>query len=47
MPSGIIPGMNYEEKETILDAGEAALFYSDRLVEAQDPKEEMFGFPNA
>ena len=29
----------------MLDAGEAALFYSDGLVEAHDPKDEMFGFP--
>jgi len=33
------------ENETVLDAGEAALFYSDGLVEAHDPKGEMFGFP--
>jgi serine phosphatase RsbU (regulator of sigma subunit) len=37
--------MGYEEKEIILEAGEAALFYSDGLVEAHDPKGEMFGFP--
>src|SRR3712207_8731578 len=37
--------MSYEEKETVLDAGEAALLYSDGLVEAHDPKGEMFGFP--
>jgi serine phosphatase RsbU (regulator of sigma subunit) len=42
---GLMPGMGYEEKETILEAGEAALFYSDGLVEAHDPKGEMFGFP--
>jgi serine phosphatase RsbU (regulator of sigma subunit) len=36
--------MSYEE--TVLDADEAALFYSDGLVEAHDPnKGEMFGFP--
>ena len=29
----------------MLDAGEAALFYSDGLVEAHGPKDEMFGFP--
>jgi serine phosphatase RsbU (regulator of sigma subunit) len=40
-----MPGMSYEEKEIVLDAGEAALFYSDGLVEAHDPKGEMFGFP--
>jgi serine phosphatase RsbU (regulator of sigma subunit)/predicted ester cyclase len=45
MPLGLMPGMGYEEKETILQAGEAALFYSDGLVEAHDPKGEMFGFP--
>jgi serine phosphatase RsbU (regulator of sigma subunit) len=37
--------MGYEEKEIILGAGEAALLYSDGLVEAHDPKGEMFGFP--
>jgi serine phosphatase RsbU (regulator of sigma subunit)/predicted ester cyclase len=45
MPLGLMPGMSYEEKETILQAGEAALFYSDGLVEAHDPRGEMFGFP--
>ncbi len=45
MPLGLMPGMGYEEKEIILQAGEAALFYSDGLVEAHDPKGEMFGFP--
>ena len=47
MPLGLMPGMGYEEKETTLHAGEAALFYSDGLVEAHDPKGEMFGFPQA
>jgi serine phosphatase RsbU (regulator of sigma subunit) len=37
--------MAYEEKETILEAGEAVLFYSDGLVEAHNPKGEMFGTP--
>src|ERR687893_2018110 len=45
MPLGLMSGMGYEEKEMVLDAGEAALFYSDGLVEAHDPKGEMFGFP--
>jgi serine phosphatase RsbU (regulator of sigma subunit) len=45
MPLGLMPGMGYEEKETILETGEAALFYSDGLVEAHDPEGEMFGFP--
>ena len=45
MPLGLMPGMSYEEKKTILEAGEAALFYSDGLVEAHNPGGEMFGFP--
>jgi serine phosphatase RsbU (regulator of sigma subunit)/predicted ester cyclase len=45
MPLGLMPGMSYEEKETILEAGDRALFYSDGLVEAHDPRGEMFGFP--
>jgi steroid delta-isomerase-like uncharacterized protein len=45
MPLGLMPGMSYEEKEIELDTCEAALFYSDGLVEAHDSKGEMFGFP--
>ena len=45
IPLGLMPGRGYEEKKTILEAGESALFYSDGLVEAHDPKGEMFGFP--
>jgi serine phosphatase RsbU (regulator of sigma subunit) len=45
MPLGLMPGMSYEEKEIVLDAGEGVLFYSDGLVEAHDPKGELFGFP--
>src|SRR5215208_1136235 len=45
MPLGLMPKMSYEEKEIVLEEGEAALFYSDGLVEAHDPQGEMFGFP--
>jgi serine phosphatase RsbU (regulator of sigma subunit) len=45
MPLGLMPEMNYEEKETVLEAGDSILFYSDGLVEAHDPQREMFGFP--
>jgi serine phosphatase RsbU (regulator of sigma subunit) len=45
MPLGLMPGMGYEEKEIVLEAGESVLFYSDGLVEAHDPHHEMFGFP--
>ena len=47
------PGQGYslyalqyvEEVLLELDVGEVALFHSDGLVEAHDPKGEMFGFP--
>jgi serine phosphatase RsbU (regulator of sigma subunit) len=45
MPLGLMPGMNYEEKEIELGRGESVLFYSDGLVEAHDERREMFGFP--
>jgi predicted ester cyclase len=46
MPLGMMPEkMSYEEKEVSLREGEIVLFYSDGLVEAHDPKGEMFGFP--
>jgi serine phosphatase RsbU (regulator of sigma subunit) len=37
--------MSYEEREASLTEGDSVLFYSDGLVEAHDPKGEMFGFP--
>jgi serine phosphatase RsbU (regulator of sigma subunit)/predicted ester cyclase len=46
MPLGLMPEMSYEENETVLDAGDSVLFYSDGLVEAHDPqRHQMFGFP--
>src|SRR5215207_6060821 len=45
MPLGLMAGMSYEEKESTLETGDGALLYSDGLVEAHDPKGEMFGFP--
>jgi serine phosphatase RsbU (regulator of sigma subunit) len=45
MPLGLMPEMSYEEKETIVHSGEAALLYSDGLVEAHDPEGDMFGVP--
>ena len=45
MPLGLMPGMEYEEKETTLAPGETVLFYSDGLVEAHGPSREMFSFP--
>jgi predicted ester cyclase len=45
MPLGLMPEMSYEEKEAILREGDCVLFYSDGLVEAHEPRGEMFGFP--
>jgi serine phosphatase RsbU (regulator of sigma subunit) len=45
MPLGLMPGMSYEENETVLAPGERVLFYTDGLVEAHDPQGEMFGTP--
>ena len=45
MPLGLMSGMSYEEGEVSLREGDCVLFYSDGLVEAHDPKGEMFGFP--
>jgi serine phosphatase RsbU (regulator of sigma subunit)/anti-sigma regulatory factor (Ser/Thr protein kinase) len=45
MPLGLMPGMTYEEKETILAPGESVLLHSDGLAEAHNAGREMFGFP--
>src|SRR5918993_2138809 len=45
MPLGLMPGMSYEEKEAVLEAGDSILFYTDGLVEAHDPRRDMFGIP--
>ena len=45
MPLGLMSGMSYEEGEASLREEDSVLFYSDGLVEAHDPKGEMFGFP--
>lgn len=45
MPLGLMPGMSYEERETILAPGDSILFYSDGLVEAHNTERDMFGFP--
>jgi ketosteroid isomerase-like protein len=45
MPLGLMPEMRYEEEEAVLVSGESVLLYSDGLIEAHDPKGEMFGTP--
>lgn len=45
MPLGLMPGMTYEENDTILDPGDQVILYSDGLIEAHNAQGEMFGFP--
>ena len=45
MPLGLMPGMSYEDQETTIAPGECIVFYSDGLVEAHNPQQEMFGNP--
>jgi len=44
MPLGLMPGTQYEEKETTLAHGDNLLLYSDVLVEAHNPQRDMFSF---
>ncbi|HEU5228998.1 MAG TPA: SpoIIE family protein phosphatase [Ktedonobacteraceae bacterium] len=44
MPLGLMPGIQYEEKEMALAHGDNLLFYSDGVVEAHNPQRDMFGF---
>ena len=46
MPLGLMPGMTYEESETVLAHGETLLLHSDGVVEAHDQAGRMFGFPS-
>ncbi len=45
MPLGLMTGMVYEEKATVLAPGDTLLLHSDGIVEAHDPQGNMFGFP--
>ena len=45
MPLGLLPGMEYEEKEATLAVGDTVLLHSDGLAEAHNGRREMFGFP--
>ena len=45
MPLGLLPDMDYEEKEVVLEPGQEVLLHSDGVVEAHDGRREMFGFP--
>ena len=45
MPLGLMPDIRYEETEGVIAPGSNVLLYSDGLVEAHDPNQEMYGFP--
>jgi len=45
MPLGLMPGMQYEERETRLAPGDTLLLYSDGYIEAHNPERAMFGLP--
>jgi len=45
MPLGLMPGMEYEEKEVVFAPGDLLLLSSDGLAEAHNAQREMFGFP--
>ena len=45
MPLGLMPGMDYEEKQVTIGPGETVLLYSDGLAEAHAPDGDMYGFP--
>ncbi len=45
MPLGLMSGMAYEQRETVLAPGDCLLLHSDGVVEAHDPAGAMFGFP--
>jgi serine phosphatase RsbU (regulator of sigma subunit)/anti-sigma regulatory factor (Ser/Thr protein kinase) len=45
MPLGLLPGMDYEEREATIEPGGNVLLYSDGIVEAHDPAGKMYGFP--
>jgi anti-sigma regulatory factor (Ser/Thr protein kinase) len=45
MPLGLLPGMPYDEQESVVQPGEVILLHSDGIAEAHNEQREMFGFP--
>jgi serine phosphatase RsbU (regulator of sigma subunit) len=43
MPLGLLPDMEYEEEEDIIQPGELLMLYSDGIVEARNAQRELFG----
>ena len=47
MPLGLVSGSEYQDVEVRLSPGEAIFVYTDGLVEALNPRREMYGFDTA
>lgn len=47
MPLGLVPGSEYEDVEVRLSPGESVFIYTDGLIEALNPRREMYGFEAA
>jgi len=45
MPLGLMGGVDYEERATILMPGDSFVLHSDGIAEARNDRGEMFGFP--
>lgn len=43
MPLGLMPGIRYDDFQTVLRPGEVVVFYSDGMIEAHGAQREMFG----
>lgn len=43
MPLGLLPAMEYEEQEAMIEPGELLMLYSDGIVEARNSQRELFG----
>jgi serine phosphatase RsbU (regulator of sigma subunit) len=44
MPLGLMPDMEYDVHNAVVGPGDYVILYSDGLVEAHNPQEEMFGY---
>jgi serine phosphatase RsbU (regulator of sigma subunit) len=44
LPLGIIPDVPYRQLEVALSPGDTLVFYTDGVVEAHNPRGELFGF---
>jgi serine phosphatase RsbU (regulator of sigma subunit)/anti-sigma regulatory factor (Ser/Thr protein kinase) len=45
MPLGLLPGLTYDEQEVTIGPASAVLLYSDGVVEAHNPRGDLYGFP--